>query len=158
MLLGTKDEEIKLCLEYSEKPEELKQLLKEIKVYIGEPRFMSYFEDDKEKNINRNVYTVTIKRNGLRISFKFGDSIINTQEGKQPELYDILACLQSDYFIPDNFKDFCSEFGYNEDSIKTKKLYKKCISQSQKLKAIFKDNEIEVMPRWNKIIIWFWTL
>jgi len=147
MLLGTKEEEIKQCLKYSEKPEELKQLLKDIKVYIGEPRYMSYFEDDKEKNIFRNVYTVTIKRSNLRISFKFGDSINASEKKEHPKLYDILACLQTDYFIPDNFKNFCSEFGYNEDSIKTKKLYKKCIAQSQKLKAIFEEKEAEVFPR-----------
>ncbi len=132
--------------EYSDYPTELFLLLQEIKIYIGEPLYKSYFPDDKEKNVCRNVYTVDVKRGKIKISFKFGDSIFNTQDRKTPTLYDILTCIKSDFLCEQPFKEWCSDLGYDDNSISHKKMWKNCLRQSQKLKAVFKEGEVEWLP------------
>ena len=95
-----------------------------------------HFEDDKEE---RNIYDVTIKRNGNEYSFKFGDSIANTREvdklkqragyeGRyatggerramqkyRPSAYDVLACIEK-YEPEHDIFEFAKEFGYTIDS------------------------------------------
>ena len=61
--------------------------------------------------------------------------------------YSIYACIGSEYFCPDTFEDFCSEYGYNDDSIKALELFKKCLKQANNLKTIFTEEEIESFPR-----------
>lgn len=137
-------EDVIKCLEYSEQPEVLKAVLNDIKVYIGEPVYRKYFPDDKEA---RNTYTVTIKRGDLRVSFKFGDSIDATNRGERLSLYSILCSVGLDYYCPETFKEFCGEYGYSEDSMTAHKTFKRCKKQSQKLQAIFNDDEANAMPR-----------
>ena len=67
-----------------------------------------HFDDDKHE---RNVYSVTIKRNGQSYTFRFGDSVINTRNGGKPTEYCILACLQKHEPEPDVW-DFAKEYGY----------------------------------------------
>ena len=82
----------------------------------------------------------------IKISFKFGDSIFNTEERKSPTMYDILCCMGADYSCPDSFEDFCDEYGCDRDSLMDKKTFDKSKRQSQKLKTIFTDKEIEAFP------------
>jgi hypothetical protein len=131
------------CFEYSENPDGLKQLLSEIKVSVSEPEYKLHFSGDTEC---RNVYRVTITRGKARIRFNFGDSISNTRKCLTPDLYDILACCSSEHNIPDTFEDFISEFGYDHSS-DSKKLFKKCRVQSEKLNRIFTDLEVDCLPR-----------
>jgi hypothetical protein len=62
-------------------------------------------------------------------------------------LYSILACISSDYYIPDTFEDFCHEFGYDTDSMKAESIYHDCLFQSKQLKKVFTDAEIQCLPR-----------
>jgi hypothetical protein len=86
-----------------------------------------YFDDD---NHERNVYNVTIKRNGQSYSFKFGDSVFSTRNGRKPTVYSILACLQKFEPEPDVW-DFATEFGYR-NSYKT--TYEKVLKAHKALK------------------------
>ncbi len=137
--------ELKTILECSETEthEQLKELLKEISIKI---RFLEcglYFNGDKEA---RNIYEITIKRNNKAIKFRYGDSVFNTNEGKDPKIYDILACVKMDFYVADSFEEFCYEFCYDKDSRKIEKLFKRCLRQSQKLHLIFNDDEINWLP------------
>ena len=74
-------------------------------------KFLHYgkhFDDDQHE---RNVYNVTIKRNGQSYSFRFGDSVFNTRDGREPTEYCILACLQK-YKPEADVWDFAAEYGY----------------------------------------------
>lgn len=62
------------------------------------------------------------------------------QEGR-PTYYDILACLES--YDPGTFKDFCSEFGYSDDSIKAFKIYTACQEQYADLCRIFTPEQMD---------------
>lgn len=49
-----------------------------------------------------------------------------------------LNCLLSDsYAAQGTFKDFCSEFGYSDDSIKALKTYKDCKRISERVNKLF---------------------
>lgn len=54
---------------------------------------------------------------------------------KNPRLEDILHCLFLDAQAHDvSFQDWCSDFGYNSDSIKAKKIYDACLESYYDLK------------------------
>ena len=85
-----------------------------------------------------NKYKVRIsyqKRSGV---FEYTDSVANTNEGKEPEIKDVLYCLVMDYTsASETFQDFCDEFGYDNDSIKSLNVFKACQKNSEKMKRIF---------------------
>lgn len=106
-----------------------------------------YFPGDKEI---RNIYRVTITNRGQRASFKFGDSIVNTQERKVLDDYSVLACVKADYYNTKEyyptFEDFAGEFGYDRDSRQAEKIYKQCLKQAERLHRVFTQEEIEKLP------------
>lgn len=136
---------ISKCLEYTEEKDRFKELVSSLKVSISLERTGQYFDDDTEV---RHIYRITITRAGKRISFLFGDSVSNYLNGETPDLYDILACVGSDYdFEGKDFAEFCHEFGCDTDSIKALGTFKRWKKQDDKLHRIFDDEDIEVLPR-----------
>lgn len=99
-----------------------------------------YFDGDKEC---RDIYRITLKRNGKQFSFRFGQSIANA--GQEPTAYDVLACLTK--YDVGSFENFCSEFGYSNDSIKASKLYKAVLREYNGVNRLFSD----VMERLQEI-------
>lgn len=139
---------VALCLEYVEDEHKstFKAILKTLKVFLSAPTVVKTpFKDHAEWEVNR--YLVTMERNGESISFHFFDSRNNFEQRLRPNLYDVLACCGADYFCPDNFKDFCDEYGYNEDSRKDHATFIKCQEQAAKLHNIFTDEDAMVLPR-----------
>lgn len=70
----------------------------------------------------------------------------NSQKNKdfeEPTPYMVLASMQK--YDPSSFKDFCSEFGYNEDSRSAERTYKAVQEEFNNLKMLFSDDEIEKM-------------
>lgn len=109
-----------------------------VKMTISFKEYGKHFHDDTE---SRNIYKVRIDRNHKTYSFNFGDSIYNTNAGKRPTKYDILACLQK-YDIG-SFDDFISEYGYviesNKDYHRLFKLYKACCKEYKNVNRLFSD-------------------
>lgn len=109
------------------------------KIKIDFLNFGKYFDDDKE---SRNIYRFTITRNGKQYSAKFGDSIANTENGKEPTVYDILACLTK-YEPSGDVWDFASEYGYIIDSKeaynKVKKLFNAVTREYSGVERLFGD-------------------
>lgn len=64
-----------------------------------------------------------------------------------PTAYDVLACLQK--YPIDTFEDFCSEFGYDEDSRAAEKTYKAVKTEYENLSRLFSDEELEEMQEIN---------
>jgi hypothetical protein len=93
----------------------------------------------------RPKYKVTITRKGgigKKLTFTFWDSIANYEKGKEPSAYSILTCLSSDLNTPSTFEDFCSEFGYSDDSIKAKAIFRLCLKQTTKIRNFFTITEL----------------
>ena len=64
----------------------------------------------------------------------------NTARGsiaKVPKIKDVIHSLYMDSMAADeNFHDWCSNFGYDDDSIKALNTYKECLNQAVKLRQL----------------------
>ena len=166
------NEAIRKAVEYSENKEELIKLLEEIEITKKCKGYGKMSLDSK----NTLYFEIEIKRDDKKIQFNFYQSVfyaeviqnsnkifhdkikicgqwLNMQQVRkeamklnQDFLYSVLCSIKIDYSIPGNFEDFCSDFGYNEDSRKDYSLFEQCLKQQKKLKTIFKENEIECLP------------
>ena len=93
-----------------------------------------------------DCYRVTLKRAGdgrRSISFDFWNSMAARERGEPLQAYDVLACISSDYYTPETFADFCSEYGYDEDSRKAERSFKAADKFARKLRAFFTEAEAE---------------
>lgn len=106
-----------------------------------------HFADDKKNGTKRDIYFVTIMRGSRKISLEFGNSIIDSVSKKAPNEYDILSCLQK--YDVGTFENFCSEFGYDEDSITANKTYQAVCNEFKDVQTIWTDEEIELLQEIN---------
>lgn len=87
---------------------------------------------------NWNNHKITILHNGKKISFEFWGSIQNPEITTDEENIFALYCFLRDSEAASNsFKDFCNEFGYDEDSRRAEKIYKSCEKSLKKFNHIF---------------------
>lgn len=83
----------------------------------------------------------TITRKGGELSKKnFGEGI-QAKEINHPSAYDVLTCLQK--YDPYTFENFCSDFGYDEDSRKAEKIYKSVCEEWENVSKLFTPEELE---------------
>lgn len=94
------------------------------------------------KHIHGHHHRVTLSRNGHRVTFSFWNSLNDATQGKELDAYSVLACSSSDITCPDTFEEFCSEFGYAQDSRKAEQTFKACVAQRDRLERIFDSEEI----------------
>ena len=99
---------------------------------IGSPEYKKHFPQDKE---NRFVFKLKLTRNGKSYTFSFGQSI--SEQDNEPTMYDILACLTK--YDPGSFEDFCSEYGYDEDSRTAERTYKAVCKEFTAVDRLFND-------------------
>lgn len=103
-----------------------------VELEIGNPDFKHHFEDDKEP---RYVFPCILSRNGETYIFDFGQSIASGAE--EPTMYDVLTVLTKG--DPGTFEDFCSEYGYDEDSRKAERTYDGVKEEWANVENIFSD-------------------
>ena len=165
-----------LCYDYSDDEGKLRSLLDELTVSYRVIGVRKYFIDDTDERLvleimlERNGHTeyfpfgMSLIDTGIYTGIYTGDykaTIGNThldESGYQSELnrlkkelfsdlvYTVLTSTSCDYSVSIDFDEFCSEFGYDNDSVKVKALWERCLKQSAKLKRIFNDDEIACMP------------
>ena len=127
-----------------------KLISNEIKIKFADDGFRPYFNEDEEP---RQVYRVFISYHGKKTNFTFGDSLQNGYDGKTPESnpeeyrQTILDCLVSDSFAPENFGEFCSAYGYDEDSRKAFRIYKRVVKQARKICKVFSISELDALEK-----------
>ena len=137
--------------------------------FLGRRKF---FPDDTEE---RDVYKITLKRGGREFSFDFGQSVhrsgkwtiyaggkkvtndpaeakkyrkgerIENKDFAEPTAYDVLSCLQK--YDVGIFSEFCSEFGYDEDSMKAEKIYEAVCKEWDMVQKLWTDDEIEELRK-----------
>ena len=103
-----------------------------VKLLINSVNYGKHFQDDKE---SRYIFNCTIKRNGKQYTFNFGQSI--AQGSNEPTMYDILTCLEK--YESRDFKDFCSNYGYDNDSIKALNTHKAVSREYKAVNRLFGD-------------------
>lgn len=64
-----------------------------------------------------------------------------------PTAYDVLTCLQR--YDPGTFEEFCSEFGYDEDSKTADKIYIAVIREYKQLERIFTPEQMKELQEIN---------
>lgn len=90
-----------------------------------------------------NHFIVTLKQGKKKVSFDFFDSSNNYQKGVTTlDAYSVLTCCSSEINCPDTFEDFCSEFGYDQDSRKAEKTFRALKKFSDKLNKFFDTEEM----------------
>ena len=172
-------EALVLCLEYSENPDALKEIISSIEFSYQIMGVSKFFDSD---TVPRLTLEITLSRKGKEISFPYGASLNDTEtyelwrtrphwggirykgeyfdSGSQINatllrdwkafktslLYSILSSISSEYDVSPIFKEFCSDFGYEEDSRKAFSLWQRCIEHAQKLQTLFTPKEVESFP------------
>lgn len=65
----------------------------------------------------------------------------------RPTPYNVLSCLTK--YNPETFENFCDEYGYDEDSIKAKKVYDSVVDEYRNVIMLWNDSEIEQLAEIN---------
>lgn len=95
-----------------------------------------------------NHYRVTLTREavkGARLVFDFWGSLNDMEKGEDPGAYDVLACISGDVNTPDTFKEFCSEYGYEADSIKALQTFRRADRFAKRLREFLTEEERETI-------------
>lgn len=113
-------------------------------------KFSAAFKGDKcplfcdGRHIHGDRYLITFSRKlgdrVKRFSLSFWNSLKDMEEGNKPHPYDVLACIQK--YDPGDLKDFCSDFGYDTDSIKANRTYKAVVQEWAKVAGFFSLGEL----------------
>lgn len=82
-----------------------------------------------------------IRDNGEEIRFPFWNSIDAKRKHEEPTAYGVLACISGDLYWPETFRDFCSDYGYDPDSHKAHRIWKRGLDFSKKLNGFFTEEE-----------------
>lgn len=81
-----------------------------------------------------------------RLTFDFWSSVADAEKGiKTVDAYSVLACISGDVNCPETFEDFCSEYGYEPDSIKSLQTFRRCSAFGKRLRAFFTPEEAEAL-------------
>lgn len=71
----------------------------------------------------------------------FNNFVVQKNENfEEPTAYSVLTCLQK--YDVGTFEDFCSEFGYDEDSKKAEKTYNAVVKDYKDVCSLFNDEEL----------------
>lgn len=98
-------------------------------------------------------YTITIRNSyGTSARFPFYASIANPDMTKKEDLLSALSCIVRDAdagAFP--FRDFCADFGYDEDSRKALKTWKTCKSMEKRLQRVLDGSIISLDTLYNDL-------
>lgn len=112
-----------------------------------------------DKTFKHAIFTMMLKKDNEIYIFEFTQSVVNSGRDKTgrnvnsidcelhravtPTLYDVLACLQN--YDVGSFEDFCSDFGYDEDSRTAEKTYKAVLKEWEAMERLFTSEELELL-------------
>lgn len=108
------------------------------KISCGWKEYGPYFG---EKDHERHIFNISLKRGRKVFNFTFGQSV--AEDTKEPKPYDIFTCFTK--YDPGTFEDFCSEFGYDEDSRTAERTYKAVCKEFKELSRLYTSQELEAM-------------
>lgn len=108
-------------------------------------RITSTYKGDKKAdwgndvaNWNRHIITVTNIATNLYTKFEFWSSIARPVIETDYDLLNAFYCFVGDAISGNmNFAEFCSEFGFDEDSRKAERIWKACRHSMEKLTRIY---------------------
>ena len=115
----------------------LKQLAAKVRLTFkyGETALDWDKQDDWQQKANGYRCTLTYK--GRRYTFDFWQGVGIRHD---PTAEGCLECLLSDANVEEDFHDFCSEFGYDEDSRKAEATHKACLKVGREMRRLLGDD------------------
>ena len=113
----------------------MKTTFKNFRISSSDPVYASCPWDSR--NHNRYNITVTNTDNGKRTRFPFYTSIAKPDITEEKELLEAFDCFISDCYSGFmDFREFCNEFGYDEDSRKAFKVWRACVASCARFQRI----------------------
>lgn len=109
-----------------------------IELVVNSSDYKKHFSNDDSE---RFVFNCTLKYKGRRYTFNFGQSL--NAGSKEPTMYDVLTCLEK--YPVGSFDEFCSNYGYNNDSITAHKIYKSVAKEYKSMLRVFGAELLEQM-------------
>jgi hypothetical protein len=110
------------------------------KSYIGVCAGMSVEEESFIRTYKRKNYC---KFREVKLWAKVCEKVANKLK-TAPTLVDVLSCVLMDASALDwTFEDWCSEFGYDEDSRSAEKTYNACCDNARRVKKFLKREDME---------------
>lgn len=116
------------------------------KLKLGNQKFDYFTGLGHIKNYKK--HTTLYTENELLVLLKTGKpkwpTTNNSLQLITPKLDDIIYCLLLDSEVLNyaGFEEWCSDFGYNSDSISDKKIYDDCLSNSLRLSSVIDIHEL----------------
>lgn len=89
----------------------------------------------------RWIFNLDLDKGRYLYNFDFGQSLV--ANFAEPTMYDVLACLTK--YDPGTFDDFCSSFGYNNDSISALQTYGRVMDEWLMMTRMFTHEELELL-------------
>jgi len=104
-------------------------------------KYDKHFSNDEQ---SRNIYRITLEKNGKKYTTNFGDSLVNIKISTIKP-YDFLACLQK--YPISNIDEFVKDFGYtlNTKISEINRAYKACVREYTALKSLYSEDELELL-------------
>jgi hypothetical protein len=110
-------------------------------------KFLEYGPHFPGETEHRNIYRLTLRKKGSngelpkQFSVRFGQSIQGTYDERVPTAYDLLTCITKN--DPGTYADFCSDFGYDQDSRQSERTYRAVKKEWKQVEAFFTESELE---------------
>ena len=110
------------------------------KITLSNSKIAPWNDTGKE---DRNHYRVRLSKGAASYTLDFFGSINDARNNKEPDVYDVLACLE--WHEPGTFEDFCGNFGYEQDSRSAFAIYKAVCAQFKGLSRVFTEQDREIL-------------
>ncbi len=106
------------------------------------------------EDLRSDRYNVLIECDSHTMEFDFNNSHDASMEGKEPSIYDILACISFCHSTQEGFDYFCDSFGYDRqiecertyqmiDNPQAKKTYRACKKLNTQLEYLFNQLQLD---------------
>ena len=122
-------------------------ILLNIELYV-QPAFITQedMKDEWKKGTNKWQVKLVYFDKIYVTDFYMGSGLVDEMgKPKKPTKEDILSAMIMDDVSDLDFNDFCSEFSYNNDSIKALKVYEACKRETKAYYNMFDSEEREVL-------------
>ena len=101
-------------------------------------------EHDKKDEWKRTATKYTCKLTFKNQSYTF-DYWMGSAHTKAPSKKDVLYSMIMDDVTEMDFNEFCSCFGYDDDSIRALRTYEACQEQTKNFNRLFNEEEREIL-------------
>lgn len=110
------------------------------------------WEADLQGNFHNHMVKITNTETKQSVTFEFWNSIAKGEITEEQEVLSAFYCFINDALAGMyDFDNFCSEFGYDNDSRQAEKIWRKCQKQYEKFTKVFDVNKNDIYDFINEL-------